>query len=402
MQEDGDELESLQADFQHLRASIAHELKLSAAPPPPPPPPRQPMAAAAAAPSGDSFHVLRSELSGCVPSSSSGAARSVPFINQAVTLTKHPPVEPIHASATATATAAMEAMSKTNRVVLNVRRPTATAEGSGMRMTMEPRRTIYVADSEPRRPTSAASTAAAAASASRTAACACARAAAASAVPTPRVTTYPEPSRVSVCAHATRGGMEHTSISAEAASCSSVIFGGAALRAALDSHRAHYELQASATAPKYYVGSAPSAAARRGAPALATAARARRERGGHAPGLNHVRAIEREVVSVTASVAAGGRGRAGAQARHDESDDDDDDGYGGEAGERSGMGGGGSALGSAELLHQQYTRGVGARPKTAQEAWAAAMMGEARAKEVLNSVATHSENLVARVLAELN
>ena len=73
-----------------------------------------------------------------------------------------------------------------------------------------------------------------------------------------------------------------------------------------------------------------------------------------------------------------------------------------EAGERSAVGGG-ATLGKASAeLSQQYTHGVGARPKTAQEAWAMAMMGEARDKEGLQSVAAHSEQLVARVLAELN
>ena len=226
--------------------------------------------------------------------------------------------------------------------------------------------------------------------------------------PTAPVASVGASDRVELSAH------ERGSISEDAAS-SDVLFGHLAMRAALDSHRSHYEgatrLSKGAVGgrklrpvgagsnrplPQRQVGGGATRKLGKDLPVQAhdvvvgTAANTRRNtpfEPSSLPGLNHVRATERHVVSVslaagTASARdpAGASGGTGSPMAGDEGGED----------EASAPGG------------LQYTLGVGARPKSAQQAWADAAKEQARHEKIIGSVATYSADLYSTTLAELS
>ena len=173
-------------------------------------------------------------------------------------------------------------------------------------------------------------------------------------------------------------------------------FGHLAMRAALDSHRTHYgELRSSVPVAKMRPRPVPAMqplAAARAARKMAAekpvyardvvvgmAAKTRRkfteELHAGVPGLNHIRAAERHVVSVAQSA----KPPAGATGRRKEDDEVAKDPAG-----------------------PQLTMGVGAKAKSAQQAWAASWQGEMRHAEIIATVAAHSANLYARTMEEIS
>ena len=388
MQDDHDDLEALKANFAQLKASISHELSrgLSIAARPPPPriealPPLPPQTN-----ESNDFHSLREDLRGRLASvpersvSAAGSPRGVPRLSVDSRL---PAVEPLYEAATASATAAMQSLSKKNRVVLTSARPSTAAGGPGLFSAMDRRReaelgAAFHRGAHPACPMSASAAAASSAAIGD---------------------TDTERGRVSISVHGAGAGVDRVSISASAASSNTVIVGGAALRAALESHKANYDFKTSVSKPKHYVKSRPTTAGRLGAPALATAARARRAQRGHAPGLNHVRATERELVRVVDSARVGAQP---AKKRGGGGDGDEHGGEGDEYGDADSEDIGDGATAGESTTNLLYTHGVGAKPKTAQQAWAAAVAAEARDRQIMSSVMTHSEKLVAQVLAQLD